>query len=74
MDMGVGRRKERVRCMETYITVYKTDNQWEFAIWLRELKQRLCSNLEGWGGEEDGREVQDWGTYVYLWLIYVDVW
>ena len=33
--------------METYITVYKIDSQWEFAVWLRKLKQGLCINLEG---------------------------
>ena len=26
---------------ETYITVCKTDSQWEFTVWLRELKQGL---------------------------------
>ena len=44
--------------METYITICKIDSQQEFAVWLRKLKQGLCINLEGWGGEEDGREVQ----------------
>ena len=24
--------------METYNTIWKTDSQWEFAVWLRELK------------------------------------
>ena len=43
--------------METYITICKIDSQWEFAIWLRKLKQGLCISLEGWGGEGDGREV-----------------
>ena len=47
--------------METYITICKTDSQWEFAIWLRKPKQGLCINLEGWGGEGDGKEVHDWG-------------
>ena len=47
--------------METYITVCKTDRQWEFAVWLRKLKQGLCINLEGWGGEEDRKEVQKGG-------------
>ena len=27
--------------------------------WVRELKQGLCDNLEGWDGEGDGREVQE---------------
>ena len=44
--------------METYITICKIDSQWEFAVWLRKLKQRLCINLEGWDGAGDGREVQ----------------
>ena len=29
---------------------------------------------EGWDGVGDGREVQKEGTYVYLWLIHVEVW
>ena len=33
--------------METYITINKIDSQWEFAVWLRKLKQGLCINLEG---------------------------
>ena len=28
--------------METYIIMCKIDSQWEFAIWLRKLKQGLC--------------------------------
>ena len=27
--------------METYITICKIDSQWEFAVWLRKLKQEL---------------------------------
>ena len=46
---------------ETYITMCKTDSQWEFAVWLRKLKQGLCINLEEWDGEGDGREVQKGG-------------
>ena len=30
---------------ETYITICKIDS-WEFAVWLRKLKQGLCINLE----------------------------
>ena len=41
------------------ITICKTDSQWEFAVWLRELKQGLCINLERWDGKGDGREVQE---------------
>ena len=50
--------------METYITICKRDSQWEFAVWLRKLKQGFCINLEGWDGEGDGREVQK-GGYTY---------
>ena len=47
--------------METYITICKIDSQWEFAVWLRKLKEGLCINLEGWVGAGDGREVQKGG-------------
>ena len=47
--------------METYITICKIDSQQEFDVWLRKLKQGLCINLEGWGGERGGREVQKGG-------------
>ena len=33
-----------------------------------------CDNLEGWDGVGGGREVLEGGSYVYLWLIHVDVW
>ena len=59
--------------METYNTICKIDSQWEFAVWLRELKLGLCDNLEGWDGEGGGRDVQKGAIYVYLWLIHVDV-
>ena len=35
-------------------------------------KPVLWDNPEGQG--EEGGGVQDGGTYVYLWLIHVDVW
>ena len=47
--------------MDTYITIYKIDSQWEFALWLRKLKCGLCDNLEGWDGEGGGREFQEGG-------------
>ena len=47
--------------METYITIYKIDNQREFAVWLRKLKRGLCINLEGWDGGGDGRKLQKGG-------------
>ena len=51
--------------MEMYITTYKIDTQWEFAVWLRELKPGLCDNLEGWDGVGDEREVQKGGD-IYI--------
>ena len=64
--MDTGRGKKRVEMygnsnMETYITICKIDSQWEFAVWLRKLKQGLCINLEGWDGAGDRREVQKEG-------------
>ena len=47
--------------METYITICKIDSHWEFAVWLRKLKQGLYINLEGWDGEGDGMQVQRGG-------------
>ena len=34
----------------------------------------LYDNLEGWDGVGHGREIQEGGAYVYLWLIHVDIW
>ena len=37
--------------METYITICKIDSQWEFAVWLRKLKQGSVSTWKcGMGG------------------------
>ena len=47
--------------METYIIISKIDSKWEFAVWLRKLKQGFCINLEGWVGAGDGREFQKEG-------------
>ena len=46
---------------ETYFTIWKAGNQWEFALWLRELKLVLCNNLEGWDGVGGGREFPEGG-------------
>ena len=71
MDMGRG--EERVRRidsnMQTYITIRKIDNQWDFAVCLRELKLGLYISLKRWNEGADGRE----GTYVNLWPIHVEV-
>ena len=45
--------------MEIYIIICKIDSQWEFAVWLRELKQGFCINLEGGDSGGDGREAQE---------------
>ena len=50
----------------TYITICKIGSQWEFAVWLRKLKQGLCINLEGWDGEGDGRRFKREELYVCL--------
>ena len=47
--------------METYITLCKINSRWEFALWLRKLKQGFCINLAEWDGVGDGREVQKGG-------------
>ena len=61
MDMGRGEFEMYGKSnMETYITVCKIETEWEFAVWLKKLKQGLCINLEGWYGEGDGREVLNW--------------
>ena len=44
---------------ETYPTMCKVDSEQEFAVWLGQLEQGLCVSLEGWDGEEGGKE------YVY---------
>ena len=71
--------REKGRCMEQstieiYNTTYKTDSQWEFAVWLRELKQRLFNRLKSGVGREMGGRSGRQETWVYLWLILVDIW
>ena len=41
-----GLKKKKKSNMEIYITICKIDSQWEFAVWLRKLKQGLSINLE----------------------------
>ena len=47
---------------ETYITICKTESQWEFDVWLSELKLWLWNNLEGWDGKGSGKGVQEGDT------------
>ena len=52
--------------METYFAICKLDSQQEFALCLRELKQGLCINLEGWDGEGGSRRSH---MYTYGWFM-----
>ena len=52
--------------METYITICKIDSQQEFAVWLRKLKQGLCTNLGGWDGRETGERFKREGIHVCI--------
>ena len=77
---GHGRREGRRGWKEwrdyhgnIHITTCKIDVQWEFAVWLRELKPRLCNNLEGWEGLEVRGRSRGRGhmsTYDWLMLMY----
>ena len=40
---------------------------------MRLRTQRLCNNLERWEWAGAGKEIQEGGTCVYLWLIEVNV-
>ena len=51
--------------MEIYITMCKIDSLWEFALWLRKLRQGFCINLEGWDRAGDGRKVQKGGEVCF---------
>ena len=70
--MGMGGREEREgemygeSNMETCITICKIDSQWKFVVWLRKLKQGLCSNQEGWVGREMGGRLKRERMYVYI--------
>ena len=50
--------------VETYITMCKIGSEWEFAVWLRELKRALYQTRGvGWGGSGEGGS-KGWG-YMY---------
>ena len=51
--------------METYIIIWNIDSQWDFAMWLRKLKQGLYINLDGWNGEGDRKGFQKGGGHMY---------
>ena len=71
---GVGVQGEgemyRESNMETSISICKIHSQWEFAVWLRKLKQALYQPRGvRWGGR-----FKKEGTYVYLLVTHADVW
>ena len=74
--MDMGRREERVRCMERvtwkltlpYVKYMANGN----LLYGSGNSTRLCINLEGWDGEGDGGRFKREGIYVYLWLIHVE--
>ena len=61
LDTGEECGMIRESSIETYITICKIDNHWEFEVWIREPNLVLCSNLEGWDGVGGGREVKEGG-------------
>ena len=48
-----------------YTTICKIDSQWEFAIWLRELRLGLFDNLQGLHGVGGGKDAQE-GEDIYI--------
>ena len=73
INMGVGRGECEMygeSNMETYITICQIDSQWELAVWLREFKQGLCINLEGWDWKGDSRMRGHMHVYGWLMLIF----
>ena len=68
MDMEGGEEGEgemyRESNMEIYNTICKISSQWEFAIWLRELKQGLCDRLKSGMRREMGGRSRREGTWV----------
>ena len=67
------RREKRDENIEIYNTMCKIVSQWEFTVWLWELRQGLCDSLKAVVGIEMGGRSGREGTWVYLWLIPVDV-
>ena len=63
MDTGVEERKKRARCMKrvTWKLASPYVNRQPMGICCntQEISNGLCNNLEGWGGEGDGREFQE---------------
>ena len=58
--------------METYITIYKTDSQWEFVVSGNSNRGSVSTKRGGMGRERGGRVKRE-GTYAHLWLIHDEV-
>ena len=68
-----GLQPTRLLCpWDIYTTMCKIDIRWAAAVWALGA-QCPRDNLEG-GKVGSGREVQEVWTYVYIWLIHVDIW
>ena len=67
MDTAWGEEAYGESNMETCITMCKLDIQWEFPVWLRELKLVLGNNLEGWDGEgmRGDMSKSDWFIFIF---------
>ena len=50
-------KRTKIFSIDSLDSICKIDSQWEFAVWLRKLKQGLCIKLDGWDVEGDGRVV-----------------
>ena len=61
------------RNLETYITIYKIDSQWEFPVWLRKLNRGSVSTERVGMAREMGERFKREEIYVYLWLSHVEV-
>ena len=59
--------------METFTSIWKIDSQWEFAEWLRKLKQGLYINQEDGMDRVMGGRFKRKRIYVYLGLIHVEI-
>jgi len=56
---------------ETYITIRKIDNQWELAVWSRELKHGALWQPRGmgWDGRWEGDSRRRLRMYTYGWFV-----
>ena len=75
VERGGEGKMHRESNMVTYITTCRIESLWEFAVYLRTLKEGLCINLEWWdgGGRWEGGSKGTGYIYIYLWLIHVGV-